>query len=348
MKRRTFLGLSAAAVGALAAPSIVRAQAKRFEGVTLTMNGYGGDYSRILGEFVAKPLEEKTGLKVVYQNGTVSSAVAKLVASRDNPPFDLIMADSPNIPDLIKNDLVEPLTVKNIPAIENLLPGVREFGDFGVPFLTNAVVLTYNTKLVKEPVTSYADLARPDLKDRVGLLTPENTAGVLSLIALAEANGGSLDNMEPAFQALERMRPNISTVTPATVNLLQLFQQEEVWAGPFWDGRIFSMRASGKPMATVVPKEGVYALYNYLNPVKGTKNKEAVLAYIEQALSPEAVGALVEFFRYAPTTTVAIPDAVAKDVVLYGPARDKLRKVNWEKVAALRGGWTEGFNRAIR
>ena len=131
---------------------------------------------------------------------------------------------------------------------------------------------------MKTPITSYADLARPDLKDRVGLLTPENTGGLLSLIALGEANGGSLDNMEPAFKALAAMRANISTVTPATVNLLQLFEQEEVWVGPFFDGRTYSMRAKGKPMATVIPKEGVYSLFNYLNPVKGAGKRDAMIA----------------------------------------------------------------------
>ena len=109
---------------------------------------------------------------------------------------------------------------------------------------------------MKQPIASYTDLARPDLKDRVGLLTPENTGGLLSLIAFGESNGGSLDNMEPAFKALAAMRSNISTVTPATVNLLQLFEQEEVWAGPFFDGRTYSMRSKGKPMATVVPQRG--------------------------------------------------------------------------------------------
>jgi spermidine/putrescine-binding protein len=347
MKRRSFLRLAALTAATVAAPAVVRSQSKRFEGVTLNMNGYGGDYNRLLTEHVARPLEERTGLKVSYQSGTVQSAVAKLTASRSNPAFDVIMADSPNIPELMKNDLIEPVTAEEVPNLKKLLPNVREFGNFGVPFLTNSVILTYNTNQVKQPVTSYADLARPDLKDRVGLLTPENTGGLLSLIAFGESNGGSLDNMEPAFKALATMRSNISTVTPATVNLLQLFEQEEVWAGPFFDGRIYSMRAKGKPMASVVPKEGIYSLFNYLNPVKGAGKREATLAYIEQALSDEAVGPLVEFFRYAPTTNIKLSDAVAKEVVLSG-ARDKMKSVDWGKVAEKRGGWAESFNRAMR
>jgi len=347
MKRREILQMAGASAATLAAPAILRAQTRRFEGITIRTNGYGGDYDRILREFVARPLEEKTGLKVEYQASTMAAAAAKVIAARDNPPFDMLMADSPGLPDLIAAQIIEPVTVKEVPNISKLLPKVREFGDYGIPYLTNAIVLTYNTKLVKQPITSFADLARPDLKGKVGMLTPENTGGVLTLIALAESNGGSLDNMEPAFQALERLRPNISATTPATVNMLQMYEQEEVWAGPFFDGRIFSMRAKGKPMASVVPKEGIYVLFNYINPVKGGKNREAVLAYMNQALSDEAVGALVEFFRYAPVTNITLKPEVAKEVIVLS-ARDQVKQVDWTKVAKIRGLMTERFNKAMR
>lgn len=347
MKRRTFLQVAGASATILGAPAIVRAQSKRFQGITIRTNGYGGDYDRILKEYVAKPLEESTGLKVEYQASTMAAAVAKLVASRDNPPFDMLMADSPNLPELMNAAVAEPLTVKDVPNIAKLLPKVREFGDFGIPYLTNAIILTYNSKLLKQPVASFADLARPDLKGRVGMLTPENTGGLLFMIALAESNGGSLDNLEPGFAALARMRGNVSATTPATVNLLQMFDQEEIWTGPYFDGRIFSMRAKGKPMVSVIPKEGVYGLYNYLVPVKGGKNREAVLAYMNQALSDQAVGALVEFFRYAPCTNIALSPAVAKEVAVL-PARDPIKPVDWVKVAKMRGDISERFNKAMR
>lgn len=349
MHRRSLLKFTVTSIGAgLAAQSFAQTPARRFDGVTLSMNGYGGDYSRLLAEHVAKPLEARTGLKVSYQNSTVAAAVAKVLASRDNPPFDLIMADSPNIPELIKAGVVEPLTVSEIPNIAKLLPGVREFENFGVPFLTNAVLLTYNSSLVKQPVSSFKDLGRSDLVGRVGWLSPENTAGLLSVIALAESNGGSLANMDPAFQALAGLKKSFATITPATVNLQQLFEQEEVAAGPFWDGRIFAMRAKGKPMVSVVPSEGIYALYNYLVPIKGSKNMNAVKAYINQALADESVGPLVEFFRYAPVTNIAISPAVAKDVVVYGENRQKLRSVDWVKVSQMRGELLDRFNKTMR
>jgi putative spermidine/putrescine transport system substrate-binding protein len=348
MKRRSFLSSVAGSAFILATPAIVRAQSKRFEGVTLNLNSYGGDYDRLLVENVAKPLEQRTGLKVTYQSGTGISAVAKALASKDDPPFDILLADSPSLPDLIHAGIVDGVAAGEVPNMSKLLPGVREFGDIGVPFLTNAIILTYNSKLLKRPIASYADLSRSDLEGRVSFLSPGNVGGILTLLGLAEANGGSIDNMDPAFAELTKMRRNITAVPDTSVSLLQLFEQEEAWAGAFYDGRIYSMRASGKPMVAVVPKEGIYALYNYMCPIKNSKKRAAILAYIDQALSDEALRPMVEFFRYAPCTDVKISDAVAKDIVPYGENRKAMKPVDWTKVAAARASITERFNKTIR
>ncbi|MGY4167708.1 hypothetical protein [Bradyrhizobium sp. USDA 4529] len=76
-----------------------------------------------------------------YEPGLGTTAVSKLIASKDNPPFDVIMADSPNIPDLIANDLIGKVTEAEVKNIGKLKPGVREFGVYGAPYLVNAIIL---------------------------------------------------------------------------------------------------------------------------------------------------------------------------------------------------------------
>ena len=98
MKRRSFLKLSAVSTVAFSAPAILRAQSNRFDGVTLNINGYGGDYDRLTKEYIVKPLEQRTGLKVNIQASESTSAVAQALASRDNPPFDILLTDSPIMP----------------------------------------------------------------------------------------------------------------------------------------------------------------------------------------------------------------------------------------------------------
>ncbi|WP_314957333.1 hypothetical protein [Bradyrhizobium cosmicum] len=92
----------------------------------------------------------------------------------------------------------------------------------------------------------------------------------------------------------------------------------------------------------------MFGLLNYVGLVKNSKNREAALAYIDQTLSDEAIGPLVEFFRYSPVTKISVSDAVARDLVFKGDTLDGFKKVDWEKVAKSRSLWSEEFNKAMR
>ncbi|MGY4167710.1 extracellular solute-binding protein [Bradyrhizobium sp. USDA 4529] len=144
------------------------------------------------------------------------------------------------------------------------------------PFFSQA--LRYNSKQVKQPVRSYSDLARPDLKGKVVLIGPESLGGLLTLLGIAAETGGDIDNLAPAFSFLASLRANVATISSTVANLVPLYQQEEVWAGPCWNGRTYSIRQGGTPLVTVLPKEGVFGELNYVSPAKNTKNREAALA----------------------------------------------------------------------
>ncbi len=347
MDRRRFLTNSALTLGLIAAPAIVRANSKRFDGITLRINGYGGDYDRILTEKVALPLERETGLKVVYTPSTSGGAVSRIIASPDDPPYDLVMCDSPNMPDLIAANALLPAELDSN-VIGRLLPGVREFGDYGIPMSLASIILTQNTKLVKEPVTSYADLTRPDLKGYVGMFNLENSGGILQLLALADSNGGSADHIDPAFAALRKIKPNLVATTGSTVNLLQMLEREEARAGSFWDGRVFAMQKAGRPMSLVAPKEGIYALRSYVSPVRGTKHPDAVKAYLERILSPEYSVEMTSFFGYASLIKVDVPKEIAAKAINYGEGGlANLKKIDWAVVSQNRGDWLARFNREM-
>ncbi|MGY4592767.1 putative spermidine/putrescine transport system substrate-binding protein [Bradyrhizobium sp. GM22.5] len=330
MERRDFLSLgAAAALSAISAPA-VHAQQKRFAGVTLRVNGYGGTYDKTLSEAVAKPLEESTGLKVEYIPGSTTADVAKLLASKGNPHVDVLMCDSPSMAPAIAGEILEPVTQAEVPNLSRVLPGFREFGDYGVPFSVASIVPVYNSDNVKPPLTSYTDLFRPDLKKKVVFYFTASYAAWLPLVAIARGNGGSLSNMDPAFNIIAAAKENILATPSSSVAILQLFQQGEAQAGAFYDGRAYEARKSGTPLQTVIPKEGICAITSYVNPVRGGRNREAALAYMNQILSDSAMLALPKSLRYGPTTDVALGD-IAGDILFKSPEHAKLKLVvDWK------------------
>jgi spermidine/putrescine-binding protein len=323
--------------------------AKEFEGVTLNVNGYGGAFDEVLKAGVARPLKEKYGIEVVYQPGTALQAISKIMASREDPPLDILMNDSPNMPTLIADGVIDQVTEQEVPALRDVYKPAREFGSYGVPFMIASMVLSYNKERVKSPPASYLDLARPEYKGRAAMFSLENNGGILTLLALAEASGGGVGNIAPGFAKLRELKPNLVATPAANPALVQLFQQGEAWVAANWIGRVLSLQADGFPVEMVVPKEGMYGAFTYVNLVKNGKKRAAALKYLEQQLSPEAQVAMATKFFYAPTNvTVKLPADVAKKVVLYGDDIKLLKRADWATIAKNRGAWIEQWNREMK
>lgn len=331
----------AAAASTLAFPAIVKAQSERFAGITLRVNGYGGEWDRIMQEQIGQPLQRKTGLRVEFAPGAALQATAKVLASPNDPPFDILMIDSPIMPEILKAQVTTPVTTSEVKGISRVLPGVREFGDYGVPLCTSSLALLYNSSRVKTPLKSIADLATPELKGAVALVNLENNIGLLTLLVMAGANGGSVENIGPGLSALAKLKPNIATITSSTINIVQLFEQEEILAAPFTDARGYYFQKAGRPIVMVEPAEGSASTVTYLTPVKGTKHPEAVQEFLDEALNGNYLAAVADYFGLAPATDIQLPGDLANK--LFKPKNR--RPQDWTKVAANRSAWLRLFNK---
>jgi putative spermidine/putrescine transport system substrate-binding protein len=349
MNRRPFLKFAAAASATVVAAPYVHAQSKKFAGITLRVNGYGGIYDEALTKSVAKPLEDKYGLKIQFIAGQTVPDMIKLIANRDNLPYDMFMGDSPHMVELTKAGVVEEVKLSDVPNLKRILPGFREFGNYGVPFSVASVIPVYNSKHIKQPMTSYSDIARPDMKDRIVVPTPVSTGNTLMLLAISEENGGSVSNMDPAFKVMAAAKQNIVALAQTNVAQVQMFQNEEAYAGIFWDGRAHELRTKGVPIVTVIPQKGIYAVTSYTNVVKGMKYPEAAHAYCEQLLSDEGMLGVPQVLRYGVTTDIKLPEELRKELLFNSPERNALKKkIDWQAVMANRNAWLERFNKEIK
>ena len=192
-------------------------------------------------------------------------------------------------------------------------------------------------------------MAGGDLAGRAVVPSPTLDTTSLYLLGLAEENGGSISDMEPAFKMLAAAKPNIFALAQTTVAELQMFQNEEAYAGIFWDGRAHELRTKGVPIVTVVPPKGIYSITVYMHVVKGMKYPEAAHAFAEQLLSDQGMLGIPLALRYGVTTEVSLPEEVRKDLLFNSPERNALKKkVDWQKWIADRSTRIERVNKIIR
>ncbi|MGE0844933.1 MAG: ABC transporter substrate-binding protein [Flavobacteriaceae bacterium] len=342
-------GFAAGAAGAFGLGSIARAAAQDtmqdFKGAQLVANAYGGSFGKAWQEYVVAPFEKKFNARVTIVESLTGDTVAKVRASRNNPQMDVAMLGDSGAVLLAADGLYEPLTEAAVPNLKELLPQARNPGDPYAEFLFGSEVFAYNTKALSTPPKSWKDLYKDEYKGR--LLLPDltnSTSGVVFLVHLAELNGGSVDNIDPAFEALERLRPNVLTYWSSQQQISGLMASGEAWAAVWTPDRAGALMKSGAPVDIVYPEEGVKVFGNGIGVVKGTKVPELAAAYVNFVLSKEVQSSFHANALLTPTNAKAeLPEEARRFV----PDPAIATTADWGKVVEHMPQWVERWNRIV-
>ncbi|WP_434625919.1 ABC transporter substrate-binding protein [Azospirillum sp. B2RO_4] len=275
--------------------------------------------------------------------------IAKVNAAKSNPPIDVMLHDPGPALQAIAQDLVEPYPVEKSAYYKDLIPAAQE--PMGPAPFFQVVGLTYNPETIKTPPTSWADLWKPEYKGRVGITNMNSTLGTGFMVELAKMHGGSEANIDPAFKAIESLRPSLAAVAANPGQLATLFQQGQIDISPGNFNAIQILKARGVPVEFVAPKEGAIAFKTTIHIVKNSPNKELAFKLIEAALSPEVQATLMEEpYLIVPTNTkVAMKGEIAKALAKdHAEIAKKFVFQDWDKINEQRAAWIERFNREIR
>src|SRR5690349_12330787 len=136
--------------------------------------------------------------------------IAKVNAARANPAIDVMLHDPGPALVAIGQGLIEPYPVDRSAHYKELITEAQEPN--GPAAFFQVVGLTYNPDSVRTPPTSWADLWNPAYKGRVGITNLNSTLGTGWMVEIAKLHGGSEANIDPAFKALEQLKPNLAAV----------------------------------------------------------------------------------------------------------------------------------------
>jgi len=275
--------------------------------------------------------------------------IAKVNAAKSNPPIDVMLHDPGPALVAVSQGLVEPYPVEKSAYYKDLIPDAQ-VATGPAPFF-QVVGLTYNPETIKTPPTSWADLWKPEFKGRVGITNLNSTLGTGFMVEIARMYGGSESNIDPAFAAIEKLKPNLAAVAANPGALASLFQQGQIDIAPGNFNAIQIIKAKGVPVEFVSPKEGAIAFKTTIHIVKNSPNQELAFKLIEAAISPEVQAKLMDSpYLIVPTNTkVAMGGEIAK--VLAKDTADMKKKFvfqDWAKINEQRSAWIERFNRDIK
>jgi len=320
-----------------------------FKGKTLTISSWGFNQD-LINKNLTKPFEEKYGVKVVYETGNNSDRLTKLAARKDNPNVDVAQFAGTHTYIAIKQGLLQPYDPAKIQNLKDLYDWAKDplGGNYCVGYAISSIALMYRTDKVKTPITSWADIFRPELKGYVTIPDITTTFGPATIVLLAKAFGGSQDDVEPAWKVLSESSKNFVTVYRRSPELNSLVQQGEVWAAPYSSFTWVNLVATKAPLKSVVPKEGLVGSQSIVSIVKGSKNVELAHKYIDFIISHDVQKAQALELVDSPTNkTVQVPADVA-DKLTYGPeVTGALVFLDEAKLAQAQEAWVKRWNQIL-
>jgi len=316
---------------------------------TIYFGGYGGSFQKIFEERVIPVFEQKTGAKVIYVPGQSADTLAKLTAQKGNQDISIALIDDGFMFTAIQRGLCASL--KDEGHIRDTYPIAKVFGNNAIGVSLYAIGLGYNTEVFArqgwEPPTSFLDLEDPKYRGRVSM-SPISGYGMMALVAVARANGGDENNLDPGFRSMaDKVAPNVFAWEASQANLAQLLQTGEV-ALVFWgDTRIQNLIDQGAPVAFVYPKEGALSGMTAACVVEGAPHQELAQLFVQELLSPETQLALAQTGFGPVNSKVTLPPEIAQKVVYGSEKVSSLVPVNWTPLNRDRAELIRRWNREV-
>jgi len=313
---------------------------------TLVVAGYGGSFEKVMRDKVIPAFEQEQHVTVTYTAGNSTDNMAKLLAQRDNQPFDVAMMDDGPMVQAISLGLCAPIAGLDR---EQLQP-IAVFSDGkAVAMGMVATGLMYNKKIFAEQhwptPTSWTDLEDPKFAGKVVMPPLSNGYGLLATVMLARIGGAGEKYIEPGFAAMKQVARNVIAFEPSPAKMTELFQTGQAALSVWGSARYQAFADTGFPVDFVYPREGAPVLMTGVCPVAKKSVSAKAQAFIATLLSAKVQKIMAEDGGYAPVRKgVDIPRA---GVMPVGERASQLISVDWSVINPLRSEWTKRWNREI-
>ncbi len=301
LSRRAFLRRGGAAVAAAALGATAPAPA-RAASSSVVYAGFGGIYEQGIRQAVLTPFSQQTGTQVEVTTGASSIAKIRAMVAAKRTEWDLVDATGPAFGQLLNENVLQKLDFSVVNASDLASPAY--VGPYGVAIYAYSHNIFWNTKAIREPLASWADVW--NVSKFPGKRGFQNVPWYTLEVALV-ADGVPIDKLYPldvdrAFRSLDRIKPHAAFLELNT--LTNLVAQQEIVTGDLNLARVQKIKKDGVPLAytwkqTLVDVERWPILV-------GAPHADQANRLIQFAIQPEQQLQILKILGYSPTSKTAI------------------------------------------
>ena len=304
MRKRGGKGFGGHLVGLLAAvvlsgPVLARAQSTEGEVVV-----YTAAQSTIV-QAIGPLFEQKTGIKIRFVEGGTGEILKRARAEATNPLGDVLWALGAE--GMAANaDLLEPYTVADDAKIAAIYKKGMADGRI-TPNNVTPMVIVYNRKLLPEAEApkSWRDLAEGRWKDKIAYAAADKSGSSYTILATLLTVFGDND---AGWQVVEDIMKN-AKILPSSSRVPKGVADGEYQAGLTYEDAAMRQVKGGAPVGVVYPQDGTSIPPDGNAILKGAKHPKAARAFMDFAVSKEAMDLLAQKFELRSARTDVAPPA---------------------------------------
>ncbi|MEE3716447.1 extracellular solute-binding protein [Tumidithrix elongata RA019] len=323
MKRREFLIGSSVMLGVGGCSLFADANRLRILGLA------GAIPSKVVGQFEGA-FSKATELKTAK---TSQELWQELLSKPDaDKKFDLTSIGDAWLDSAIAQSLIQPISpnlLAQMPQWTKLDPRwqqlvTRKTGEksqvWGIPYRWGTTAIAYRLDKVKFEITKWADLWRPELKQKITL--PDHPREVIGIVLKKLGDSyqqADLDSIKALSAELKQLHQQVFVYTSDTY--LQPLLIDDSWVAVGWSQDMRKLPLQDPNIKVIIPTEGT-ALWSdiWVLPKQGNPdNQAAACHWMDYCLTP-AIAAQISALTDAVTTSSAleqVPASVRADTIKF-------------------------------
>lgn len=330
-RRRVLAALAISATGALALTSCgggvsdgggdTVSSTEFVEATSGELNLY--TWSDYFPEELIKKFTKDTGIKLNVDYFDSNESLEAKLRANNGSGYDVVVP-SDYMVEILKNDgLLMQFDSKSLPNGGNIKP---EFLDvyfdegrqFSTPYLFGTTSFMYDTAVIPEELTSWADYFNPPASaGKVGIMN-DQTEAVNSALRVTGGKFCTTDGAElqAAQDLLMGFKPRVGTIN--SDGIFERLATGEQAMAMIWNGAGHRAMLERPTLKFVYPKEGIALWQDNFAIPSGAKNIDQAKTFLNWMLVPENMAVAVNYQAYA--SGVEGTDALMSDELKNSPA----------------------------
>jgi putative spermidine/putrescine transport system substrate-binding protein len=274
----------------------------------LVFVSWGGSYQDAIRKAWIEPFTRETGVKVIEDT---NPEIAKIKAMVDTKTvsWDVITGGGATLMQGVAGGLFEPLDGVDL---SKSYPEAARY-KYGAPSEIFSSVLAFSKKAFpdgKPQPRTWADFF--DVKKFPGKRTVyDRPQSVLEAALLADGVDrkdvyrvlSTPDGLERAMKKVEELKPHVVQWWRSGAQPVQLLGSGDAVMALGWNGRFQTGIDEGLPIQ--MEWDGAIAQLGFFMVVKGAKNRDSAMKFLNYMVSPKAQAEFYKYVAYGPTTPEA-------------------------------------------